>query len=152
MHFTGREESLARLDAALGGGAGCCAVVSGTAGVGKTALVVHWAHGVASRFPDGQRYADLRGWSTDAPLTASEVLVRFLRALGVPTAQVPTLGDEQAALYRSLLADRRVLIVLDDARSAEQIRPLLPGRPHCAVAVTSHTDLHDLVLSTTRCQ
>ncbi|WP_053723828.1 AfsR/SARP family transcriptional regulator [Streptomyces sp. WM6378] len=145
VHFTGREESLARLDAVLGGGTGRCAVVCGTAGVGKTALVVHWAHGVASRFPDGQLYADLRGWSTDAPLTASEVLVRFLRALGVPSAQIPMLGDEQAALYRSLLADRRVLIVLDNARSAEQIRPLLPGSPHCAVAVTSRADLHELV-------
>ncbi|MFC5723952.1 BTAD domain-containing putative transcriptional regulator [Streptomyces gamaensis] len=144
-HFTGREEALRRLDALTGGGSGRVAVVSGTAGVGKTALAVHWAHRVKERFPDGQLYADLRGRPGAAPLDAAQVLARFLRALGVPAEQLPAGVDELSALHRSVLADSRVLIVVDNAESAEQVRPLLPGGPGCAVVVTSRRSLPELV-------
>ncbi|KJY25432.1 BTAD domain-containing putative transcriptional regulator, partial [Streptomyces sp. NRRL S-495] len=158
--FTGRRTELAALDgfaaeaaadpgpAAAPGPATAPAAavftVSGTAGVGKSTLVVHWAHRVRGRFPDGQLYADLHGFSAGPPLSAHAVLARFLRALGVPGPQVPSAPDEAAALYRSMLADRRVLVVLDNAHSAEQVRPLLPGGPHCLTAVTSRTSLAGL--------
>ncbi|KJY25380.1 BTAD domain-containing putative transcriptional regulator, partial [Streptomyces sp. NRRL S-495] len=120
-----------------------CAV-SGSAGIGKSALVVQWAHRVRGRFPGGQLYADLHGFSAEPPLTPHAVLARFLRALGVPGEQVPSVPEEAAALYRSMLADRRVLVVLDNARSAEQVRPLLPGAPECLTVVTSRAGLAGL--------
>ncbi|NJP97473.1 AAA family ATPase [Nonomuraea sp. FMUSA5-5] len=111
-------------------------VVSGQAGVGKTALAVHVAHRLRQVFSDGQLYVDLHG-AGDRPTHPKEVLRRFLRALGVESAAVPTGLDERAELYRGMLANGRYLVVLDDAADEEQIRPLLPGTPECAVLVTS---------------
>jgi tetratricopeptide (TPR) repeat protein len=121
------------------------AAVSGTAGVGKTALAVHWAHQVAGQFPDGQLYVDLRGYDPHAPLAPGDALAQFLRALGTGAPDIPYEVAERAARYRSLLADRRVLVVLDNAGAAEQVRPLLPGSPSCFVLVTSRDSLGGLV-------
>ncbi|MFE7531843.1 BTAD domain-containing putative transcriptional regulator [Kitasatospora sp. NPDC057542] len=151
--FVGRSTELRVLDSLLtapappetGPAAAVCAV-SGPAGVGKTTLAVDWAHRVRDRFPDGQLYADLHGYSLDAPLAPHTVLARFLRALGVPRDRIPTAPDEAAALYRSLLAERRLLVVLDNARDAEQVRPLLPGTPDCRTVVTSRTRLDGLAV------
>ncbi len=146
-HFTGRTAELERLDALLGGAAPdlppeiVLTAVNGTAGVGKTALAVHWAHRIAGRFPDGQLYASLRGYGPAAPADALEVVARFLRALGTPPERVPADLDEAAAVYRSLLNGKRILIVLDNAASSEQVRPFLPGTPSCAVIVTSRRSL-----------
>ena len=113
---------------------------------GKTALAVHWAHAVADRFGDGQLYVNLRGFHPGASaMTSAEALRGFLDALGVPAERVPAGLDAQAALYRSLLADRRVLVLLDNARDAEQVRPLLPGSPRCLVVITSRNQLSGLV-------
>jgi DNA-binding SARP family transcriptional activator/tetratricopeptide (TPR) repeat protein len=146
--FTGRRSDLARLDRLLSDGHTDSAVVisaiAGTAGVGKTALAVHWAHRVRDKFANGQLYVNLRGYSC-APMRPIEALALFLRALGVPAGRVPTDQDEAAAMYRSLLADRRVLVVLDNARSPEQVRPLLPGNRECVVLVTSRDQLGGLV-------
>jgi len=149
-HFTGRAAELAALTGMLGdaGRAGRTVVVSavaGTAGVGKTAAAVHWAHQVADRFPDGQLYVDLRGYAPGEPMPPAEALARFLRALGQPGQDIPADPEERAAEYRSLLSRRRVLVVLDNARSAEQVRPLLPGTPACAALVTSRDTLTGLV-------
>jgi DNA-binding SARP family transcriptional activator/Tfp pilus assembly protein PilF len=150
-HFTGRAGELAALTSMLDErrdrtpGHGPIAVISGTAGVGKTALAVHWAHRIAGRFPDGQLYVNLRGFDPDQPLPASDALAGFLRALGVPGQDIPAGEDERAARYRSLLAGRRALVLLDNAGSAEQVRPLLPGVPGCAVVVTSRDSLTGLV-------
>lgn len=145
--FTGRETEVATLRDALAGsarGAGAGAVpvaaITGQAGVGKTALAVHVAHELRDAFGDGQLYASLRG-AGDEPLDPPALLARFLRALGVDDASIPRSGDERADLYRSLLADRRVLVVLDDAAGAAQVRPLLPGSAGCAVLVTSRTSV-----------
>jgi DNA-binding SARP family transcriptional activator/tetratricopeptide (TPR) repeat protein len=149
--FTGRELELAQLDAAVAGSAtqptaAPVAALWGTAGVGKTALAVHWAHRVAGRFPDGQLYANLRGFDPAAPAMAPGEAVRgFLDAFGVPPARVPAGLDAQVGLYRSLLRGRRVLVVLDNARDAEQVRPLLPGSPGCVAVVTSRSQLQGLV-------
>ncbi|MHC3467716.1 AfsR/SARP family transcriptional regulator [Streptomyces sp. 7R007] len=146
--FTGREEELAALDALLAATARHPAVVavSGTAGVGKTALAVHWAHRVAGRFPDGQLYVNLGGFDpSGAVLTPDQAVRSLLDALGVPAPRLP--ADEQArvGLYRSLMAGRRALLVLDNARDTEQVRPLLPGTPGCLALVTSRDRLAGLV-------
>jgi DNA-binding SARP family transcriptional activator len=149
--FTGRERQLARLDAMSNraGGESATAVVisaiAGTAGVGKTALAVRWAHRARDRFPDGQLYINLRGYADAPPVRPIEALARFLRALGVPADQVPADVDEASGLYRSLLAGRRMLVLLDNARDAEQARPLLPGSSGCLALVTSRDRLNGLV-------
>jgi len=147
--FTGRELELAALDSyALGEGntAVVISAIDGVAGIGKTALAVHFGHRVAAAFPDGQLYVDLRGFDPDQPpLAPRDVLPRFLRALGADPSQMPTDLDELASGYRSLLSGRRVLVVLDNAATAEQIRPLLPGRVGCLALVTSRNRLSGLV-------
>ncbi|MER7275894.1 BTAD domain-containing putative transcriptional regulator [Dactylosporangium sp. NPDC000244] len=150
--FAGRDGQLARLDALLPaewtppGSAVFVAVVSGTAGVGKSALAVHWAHRVADRFPDGQLYVNLRGFDpADAPMPPADAVRGFLAALGVPAELIPADLAGLSALLRSRLAGRRVLILLDNARDAEQVRPLLPAAPGCLVVVTSRDPLTSLV-------
>jgi len=143
--FTGREAAGCELTAALTGGGAAVAVsaVAGRAGVGKTALAVHVAHQVRSAFPDGQLYVDLRGAQAQA-LDWSAVLASFLQALGVEPGAVPADARERAGLFRSQVADRRVLVLLDNAASEAQVRPLLPAGPGCAVLVTSRRRLAGL--------
>lgn len=145
--FTGRRASLERLNelaAMEGPRTAVLTAIHGMAGVGKTALAVHWAHQAADRFPDGQLYVDLRGYSDDGALTPMEALGRFLRALGVPDAAVPDDLDERAALYRSMLAGRRMLVILDNAADTRQVMPLLPGSATCLTVVTSRSQLSSL--------
>src|SRR5690242_15494694 len=124
------------------------AVISGTPGVGKTALAVHWAHRIAHRFPGGQLHADLRGYGpTGTAVSPSEALHGFLLALGVPPERIPADQDARTALYRTRLAGRRVLIVLDNARDPAQVRPLLPGTPGCLAVVTSRQQLTSLTVT-----
>jgi DNA-binding SARP family transcriptional activator/Tfp pilus assembly protein PilF len=148
--FTGREAQVRLLSDMLVQGAGTSspgavriAVVAGAAGLGKTTLAVHAAHQVSEHFPDGQLYVDLQGAS---PQTAApgEVLARFLRDLGVDGDKVPVGDDERAALYRTRLTGRHVLILLDNARDAAQVRPLLPGSASCAVLMTTRNRTPDL--------
>ncbi|HEV2451517.1 MAG TPA: BTAD domain-containing putative transcriptional regulator [Streptosporangiaceae bacterium] len=148
--FTGRERDLDRLcdlpPAEAGEdspGAVLVSLVTGAGGLGKTTLAVHAAHRMRVRFPDGQLYINLRGASPQ-PLAPGEVLARFLRDLGVPGNQIPVGEDERAALYRTRLTGRRVLILLDDAADAAQVRPLLPGSASCVVLVTARRWLPDL--------
>jgi tetratricopeptide (TPR) repeat protein/transcriptional regulator with XRE-family HTH domain len=144
--FTGRQAELATLTSLLGEPvAMVIAAIGGTAGVGKTALALHWAHQIADRFPDGQLYVNLRGYDTRPGVTAGEALASFLRGLGVPGNALPPGTEERAALYRTMLAERRMLIVLDNAAELDQLRPLLPGSPTCAVLVTSRGSLSGLV-------
>jgi DNA-binding SARP family transcriptional activator/tetratricopeptide (TPR) repeat protein len=149
-NFMGRGGELAALSALLerepGQASGVViAALTGMAGIGKTALAVHWAHRVASQFPDGQLFINLRGFGpSGAPVTATEAVRGFLVALGVAPARIPQDPDGQAGLFRSLLVGRRMLIVLDNAQDAEQVRPLLPGSPGCLVLVTSRNRLTGL--------
>jgi DNA-binding SARP family transcriptional activator/tetratricopeptide (TPR) repeat protein len=143
--FTGRRTELARLTDLLrpAGAVPVCAL-DGIAGIGKSALAIHAAHRVADRFPDGQLYADLRGASADrSPVTPNAILGRFLRALGVTGADAGSV-EEAAATFRGATADRKLLIVLDNARDAAQVKPLLPAGPGCAVLVTSRQVLATL--------
>ncbi|MBP2337130.1 tetratricopeptide (TPR) repeat protein [Saccharothrix coeruleofusca] len=145
--FTGRARQLAALDALLADEGGpVVATVDGTAGVGKTALAVQWAHRAQHRFPDGTLYVDLGGCGPDEPIAPGDALGGFLAALGLPPERVPAGLGARAALYRSVLAGQRVLVVLDDAGSAEQVRPLLPGGAGCAVVVTSRATLTGLAV------
>jgi DNA-binding SARP family transcriptional activator len=149
--FTGRVGLLADLDAMLPGGsagdwtAARIAVLNGLPGVGKTAAAVHWAHRCADRFPDGQLFLNLRGYSTTPAVRPVEALGVLLRGLGVPADQIPLDVDEQAALYRSRLVGRQVLVLLDNAANAEQVRPLLVSEPRCLILITSRGQLPGLV-------
>ncbi|MEU0563643.1 BTAD domain-containing putative transcriptional regulator [Dactylosporangium sp. NPDC006015] len=139
--FVPRDPELARLDEPA-----AVLVLSGTAGVGKTALAVHWAHRVRDRFPDGQVYLDLRGFGAGAaPMGSAEAVRLCLDALGVRAETVPSEPSAAIALYRTLVAGRRMLMLLDNARDAAQVRPLLPGTPGCLVVVTSRDQLTGLV-------
>ncbi|MCC3765609.1 AAA family ATPase [Glycomyces sp. TRM65418] len=154
--FTGRAERLADLDRLLetGGEAGRppvpIAVVSGPAGVGKTSLAVHWAHRVAERFPDGQLYLHLRGHRPSEPLATDAALMALLLSLGTPPQQIPSDTEGRSAALRTALAGRRVLLVLDDARDADQVRSLLPGADGL-VLVTSRNRLRSLRLREGAC-
>jgi tetratricopeptide (TPR) repeat protein/transcriptional regulator with XRE-family HTH domain len=155
--FTGRAQELADLDRLLAGTthktgavdgrstAVVISAVSGTAGVGKTALAVHWAHRVRDEFPDGQLYVNLRGYDPSQPMSTGDALAGFLRALGMAGQNIPLDVEERAAAYRSLLNGRRMLVLLDNAATAEQVRLLLPGTPSCLVVVTSRDCLAGLV-------
>ncbi|MFE3763712.1 BTAD domain-containing putative transcriptional regulator [Streptomyces sp. NPDC059104] len=149
--FAGRREELASLDALVdgqgeSGRAPTVGLITGVAGVGKTGLAVRWAHRVTEQYPDGRLFADLRGYDEHhAPTTAGDILSRFLRSLGVESEDVPNGLEDRIALYRSVLAERRVLLVLDNVRTFAQIRPLLPGSGGCTVLVTSREQLEQLV-------
>ncbi|MER7274922.1 tetratricopeptide repeat protein [Dactylosporangium sp. NPDC000244] len=141
--FAGRGDAVAALDRL---GSAAVIVVSGTAGVGKTTLAVHWGHRVRARFPDGQLYVNLRGFHpTGDAVTAAEALHGFLTALGLPPGRVPGDLEARAAQYRTLLSGRRMLVLLDNARDADQVRPLLPAAPGCVALVTSRHRLTGLV-------
>ncbi|MFD2468966.1 AfsR/SARP family transcriptional regulator [Amycolatopsis silviterrae] len=144
--FTGRDDEIRRLDTlAERHPTVPITVLHGGGGMGKTALALHWAHRQATAFPDGRLYVDLRGFSPDGDPTRSDVALRgFLHALGVTGASIPADPDARAALYRTLLAGKRVLVVLDNARDTAQVTPLLPGDPGCAVVVTSRNRMTSL--------
>ncbi|MFD7711212.1 BTAD domain-containing putative transcriptional regulator [Streptomyces sp. NPDC059786] len=160
--FVGRADALARLDALVPmggtagdggrtgerGGAVVITAIGGTAGVGKTTLAVHWAHRVRDRFPDGQLYVNLRGFDpSGCAMKPGEAIRGFLDALGVPSQRIPVDPQQQIGLYRSLLANRRMLLVLDNACDADQVRPLLPGSPDCFSVITSRNRLTGLVVT-----
>ena len=149
--FAGRVAELAALTSLLDESAGAAgtvviSAVDGMGGIGKTALAVCWAHQVAHRFPDGQLYVNLRGFDPAGTAMAPGEAVRaFLDAFAVPPERIPVGLEAQSSLYRSVLAGRRVLVVLDNARDAAQVRPLLPGSPGCFVLVTSRIRLTSLI-------
>jgi DNA-binding SARP family transcriptional activator len=147
--FTGRQSELGRLHSMLPGTAGTTipvAVITGMAGIGKTALAIRFARQVLPQFPDGQLYVNLRGFDPSGlPLQPGDVLRRFCDALGVPPKRVPDAIEAQVGLFRSLLDGKRMLLVLDNARTTEQVRPLLPGSPGCMVLITSRSQLTGLV-------
>ncbi|MFI9551584.1 AfsR/SARP family transcriptional regulator [Nonomuraea endophytica] len=145
--FIGREKSLAALDTLLSASHGRPLVISaiaGAGGVGKTALATRWGHLRADRFPDGQLYVNLHGYSYNATITAGEALRQLLRGLGVAVEEIPLNTDERSAMYRSILADKSMLVVLDNAATADQVRPLLPGSS-CRAVITSRSSLRGLV-------
>ena len=150
--FTGRSDQVKHLCDILASagaddsGAVRIALVAGSGGLGKTSLAVHAAHRVRASFPDGQLYVDLLG-ATAHPLLPADVLARFLRDLGVSGRDIPADEDERAGRYRTVLAGRRVLVVLDNARDAAQVRPLLPGTAPCAVLITTRSRMPDLASS-----
>jgi DNA-binding SARP family transcriptional activator/tetratricopeptide (TPR) repeat protein len=149
--FAGRQAELRALSKLVGEarrpeGALLISAIGGMAGVGKTALALQWAHQIAARFPDGQLYLDLRGFDpSGTPVSTDEAVGGFLNALGVPADQIPASLAQRTGLYRSLLAGRRMLILLDNARDPSQVRPLLPGSRGCLVVVTSRSQLTGLV-------
>jgi len=150
--FTGRAAELRQLthilDQAGTPGTVVISAIGGTAGVGKTALALHWAHQVAHRFPDGQLHVNLRGFApSGTPATPAEAIRGFLDALGVPPERIPPNADAQTGLYRSLLADRKMLIVLDNARDWQQVRSLLPASPASLVIITSRNQLTGLAVA-----
>ncbi|MGW3999043.1 ATP-binding protein [Amycolatopsis sp. NPDC004772] len=152
--FTGRADHLAALDALIPSDPAeqatpsvVITAVDGAGGIGKTTLALHWAHRVQDRFPDGTLHVNLRGYGPGTPATTSDALSGFLRALGVAASAIPTDVDAQAALLRSLTAGKRLLFILDNAHSAEQVRPMLPGAPGCMVVVTSRDSLTGLVVT-----
>lgn len=144
--FVDRQDELRGLDAASAPGAAALVVVVGAPGVGKTSLTLHWAHRVRERFPDGQLYVNLHGYGPGTPVTPRRALESLLTSLGIAQARIPQDEDDCAALYRSLLADRRMLILLDNVASVRQIRPLLPGTRDCLVLATSRSRLSGLVV------
>ncbi|WP_199896444.1 AfsR/SARP family transcriptional regulator [Streptomyces niger] len=147
--FTGRARQLAELDALTSpdpaSTAAVICLVTGAPGVGKTALTVHWAHRVRQAFPDGQLYVNLRGYDPEQPMAAGEALARLLAALGLGGQDIPLDVTDRSARYRSELAGRRMLVILDNAATPEQIRPLLPGTAGCSTLVTSRDALPGLV-------
>jgi len=151
--FTGRAEQLAQLDDVLASAgrepsAVVISAVSGTGGVGKTALAVHWAHRVAARFPDGQLYLNLRGFDPGgSPVTPDQAARSMLESLGVVPENIPSSVDGRVAMFRSLVAHKRILVVLDNARDTEHVRSLLPGSPGCFVVVTSRNRLTGLIVA-----
>jgi DNA-binding SARP family transcriptional activator/tetratricopeptide (TPR) repeat protein len=151
--FAGRAAELRRLDRLLDEPSATAQIVvlTGTAGVGKTTLAIHWAHTVRDRFPDGQLYLNLRGFDpTGSPVTPIEAVRGFLEAFQVPRDRIPTTLEAQTGLYRSMLADRRVLVLLDNVRDADQVRALLPGGASSLALVTSRDRLDGLVVAGAR--
>ncbi|MFI7439335.1 AfsR/SARP family transcriptional regulator [Nonomuraea indica] len=137
--FVGRTAELTRMDT------GRVTLVAGPAGVGKTALALHWAHRSAGDFPDGQLFLNMRGFDQREPMSPTEALQLLLQGLGVAARDIPVEPDAQVAMYRSLMADRRSLLILDDVAGPDQVRPLLPGSPRCRVVITSRARLGGLV-------
>jgi tetratricopeptide (TPR) repeat protein/transcriptional regulator with XRE-family HTH domain len=150
-HFAGRAAELQELTRLAGeragaGGGPAIAIISGTAGVGKTALALHWAHQAAGSFPDGQIYLNLNGFGpAGVPVTPPDAVRQILEAMQVPAARIPSSLQGQVGLYRSLVFGRRVLVALDNAKDAEQVRPLLPGGAGCMAVITSRSPLAGLV-------
>ncbi|HZE37692.1 MAG TPA: BTAD domain-containing putative transcriptional regulator, partial [Stackebrandtia sp.] len=145
--LVGRDDQLSTLDQLLYNGRTTAVVsaIDGAGGVGKTALAVHWAHQVRQHFPEGQLYLDLRGYDAAEPVTPADALATLLHALGQPDSTIPANLDDAAAMYRSLLADRHMLVLLDNAREAAQVRPLLPGGTGNFALVTSRDSLASLI-------